>query len=129
MRKPAERSPVAAATGLGCEDVADVLPGVIDASASLSAQQQAHIDACLRCQAELARYRRLVRVLHSLCGELTEPSPGLLAATLDDLEAEEGGRYSLLARRAAYLGGIVATAAASAAGVLVWATRRRDLAS
>ncbi|HLI25065.1 MAG TPA: hypothetical protein VKU91_08905 [Acidimicrobiales bacterium] len=130
MRWPAEgadRPAVVAVSGLACADVADVLPGVVDGSADLSARQAAHVDACLRCQAELARYRHLVRVLRSLGPDLA--SHHLDEALLRHLEAASASRHPQLARRAAYVGGVVVATAASAAGVLVWASRRRDLAS
>jgi hypothetical protein len=130
MRKPAEtvdRPAVVAATGLDCADVAGLLPGLVDGGAQPSAKQAAHVEACLRCQAELARYRRLIRVLHSLGGG--EVAPAVLGEVLESLDAGGAGRHPALARRAAYVGGVVVATAASAAGVLVWASRRRDLAS
>jgi hypothetical protein len=126
-------APVVAATGVACEDVAHVLAGIGDGSAKPSPPQRAHIEACLHCQAELVHYRRLLRVLRSMWSDVAEPSPGTLAAVLAHVEAAGDARAlrSLLSgRRAAYLGGVVVATAASAAGVLVWATRRRlELAS
>ena len=37
---------------------------------------------CLRCQAELVQYRKLLRALHDLRTEVLEPAPGLLAEVL-----------------------------------------------
>jgi hypothetical protein len=121
-------SPVAAATGLTCEDVTDLLPGITDGGTSPSDSVRAHVETCLRCQAEVARYRRVLRALRSLGAEVVEPDPGGLAAVLAGLEAAGRARVArslVTARRAAYLGGVVVATAASAAGVLVWATRRR----
>ena len=44
---------------------------------------------CLRCQAELAQYRKLLRALRALRTEVLEPAPGLLAETSP---ARGGGR-------------------------------------
>ena len=54
---------VAAATGVTCEDVVDVLPGITDGSTTASGPMRAHLEACLHCQAELAHYHRVLRVL------------------------------------------------------------------
>jgi hypothetical protein len=130
MRWPAEgadRPAVVAVTGLSCSDVADVLAGVVDGSADLSPQQAGHVEACLRCQADLARYRRLLRLLRSLGSDGV--ANHLDETLLRHLDAAAASRHPQLARRAAYVGGVVVATAASAAGVLVWASRRRDLAS
>jgi hypothetical protein len=87
-----------------------------------------HIAACLRCQAEVAAYRRILRHLRSLRHEHVPSPPGALAAVLAALESAELGEHpsSNRALRVAYFGGLtVATAAAGAAGVLVWMSRRR----
>ena len=73
------------------EDVADLLPGLVDGTVRVDAATQAFIESDLRCQAELARYRKLLRTLEQLRTRYFEPSPGLLAATLTAL-AEEGER-------------------------------------
>ena len=86
-----------------------------------------HVETCLRCQAELAQYRKVLRTLHQLRTELLEPAPGLLPDILVALEAagERGAmKYLLTGRRAAYLGGIAAATAAGAAGAIVLASRR-----
>ncbi|MDQ3570151.1 MAG: hypothetical protein M3396_05905, partial [Actinomycetota bacterium] len=88
-----------------------------------------HVESCLRCQAELVQYRKLLRALHHLRTEVLEPAPGTVPGILAYLEAagERGAMRSLLAgHRAAYLGGIaVATAAAGAAGAIVVVSRGR----
>ncbi len=117
------------------EDVADLLPGLVDGTVRVDEATQAFIESDLRCQAELARYRKLLRTLEQLRTRYLEPSPGLLAATLTAL-AEEGERrvvHSIITgRRLAYagaaLGGAVAAGAAAAAVVLA-RSRRRVLAS
>jgi anti-sigma factor RsiW len=117
------------------DDVADLLPGLVDGTVRVDETTQAFIESDLRCQAELARYRKLLRTLEQLRTRYLEPSPGLLAATLTAL-AEEGERrvvHSIITgRRLAYagaaLGGAVAAGAAATAVVLA-RSRRRVLAS
>ena len=69
-----------------CEDVVELLPGTVDANQPVPLAAQQHIESCLRCQAELARYRRMLRGLQHLRTQYLEPTPGLLTATLAALE-------------------------------------------
>jgi hypothetical protein len=109
--------------------VAEQLPHIVEEGARAEPGLTQHVEACLRCQAELVQYRKLLRSLHTLRTEVLEPAPGTLTAILASLEAagERGAIRSMLSgRRAAYVGGIaVATAAAGAAGALVLASRAR----
>ena len=112
-----------------CDDVAEALPGIVDGTAPADVNLRRHVDACLRCQAELVQYRKLLRALRQLRTEVLEPAPGLLTDILASLE-EAGERRAirslLRGRRAAYVGGLAAaTAAAGAAGAIVLATRAR----
>jgi hypothetical protein len=114
---------------LTCDDVAELLPGVVDGSGSAELGLRRHVEGCLRCQAELVQYRRVLRTLHHLRTEVLEPAPGLLTEILANLEAagERGAVRSLLSgRRGAYIGGLAAaTAAGAAAGAIVLASRAR----
>jgi hypothetical protein len=109
-----------------CEDVAQELSSAADAGAALSATARGHVEACLRCQADLVQYRRLLRTLRSLRTEVLEPAPGLLPEILAGIE-RAGERHAIRAvlngRRAAYIGGIAAATAAGAAGAMVLAHR------
>jgi anti-sigma factor RsiW len=113
-----------------CDDVALLLPEAVDGDAPVALPVQRHVESCLRCQAELARYRRMLRALQQLRTRYLEPSPTLLAQTLASLEevGERQAMRSLLAgRRLAYagaIGGAVAAAAATTA-VLMARSRRR----
>ncbi len=82
-------------------------PGLVDGTVRVDERTQEFIESDLRCQAELARYRKLLRTLEQLRTRYFEPSPGLLAATLTAL-AEEGERrvvHSIITgRRLAYAG-------------------------
>jgi anti-sigma factor RsiW len=117
-----------------CEEVARILPAAVDSGVPVDMAMQRHIETCLRCQAELARYRKMLRGLQLLRTRYLEPAPGLLAATLAALE-EAGERQAvrsiLSGRRVAYAGAIggaaVAAGAAATAAVLVRRSRRRAL--
>ena len=45
-----------------------------------------HVETCLRCQAELVQYRKVLRALHQLRTEVLEPAPGLFTDILTSLE-------------------------------------------
>jgi len=114
-------------SGVSCASVAAALPGIVDGVEVADLELRRHVETCLRCQAELAQYRRVLRTLHTLRTELLEPSPELLPGILMALEAAGERRamsFLLTGRRAAYLGGIAAATAAGAAGALVIAGRR-----
>jgi anti-sigma factor RsiW len=115
-----------------CEDVARMLPETVE-GVPVDLAMQTHIESCLRCQAELARYRRMLRALQQLRTRFLEPSPSLLAQTLAALE-EAGERRAvrslLSGRRLAYAGAIggAALATAGTAAALILARSRRRAA-
>jgi hypothetical protein len=115
---------------VNCDTIAEVLPEVVEHGGTVERPVLSHVEGCLRCQAELVQYRKLLKALRQLRTEVLEPAPGTLTSILASLEAagERGAIRSLLTgRRAAYVGGIaVATAAAGAAGALVLAHRARE---
>ena len=112
-----------------CDEIIEQLAGVIDGSSRLDRTQRRHVERCLRCQAELAQYRKLLRAMHALRSEVAPPPPGLLGDILCHLEEvgeRSAIRASLTGRKVAYLGGIAAaTAAAGAGAAIVLATRGR----
>ena len=112
-----------------CEDIAELLPQIVDGGERADVKVRRHVESCLRCQAELVQYRRLLKALHGLRTEILEPAPGTLTGIFAHIEAagERGAVRSLLSgHRAAYIGGVaVATAAAGAAGAIVLASRGR----
>lgn len=124
-----------ASTSLTCDAIAATLADYADGVDAAPADIRAHVDTCLRCQAEIVQYRRLLRGLHNLRTEVLEPAPGHLTSLLAHIEAagERSAIRSIMSgRRGAYMGGIaLATAAAGAAGAVVLAgrARRRALAS
>ena len=105
-----------------CEAVAEALPGVIDGSVRLERAQRRHVERCLRCQAELARYRKLLRTMQGL-RTVSAPVPtGLVTDVLAHLEAageRSAIRAALSGHRVAYLGGIAAATAAAGAGAAI----------
>jgi hypothetical protein len=109
-----------------CDEVADILSEAAEGSVVLDRPARKHVERCLRCQAELVQYRKLLRVLHTMRTEVLQPAPGLLTDILATLE-EAGERHAirslLTGRRVAYLGGLAAATAAGAAGAIVLATR------
>lgn len=112
-----------------CDQVAPHLDEVAAGQRWLEGTERDHVEQCLRCQAELAQYRRLLRALRTLRHEVVEPAPGLLGDLLAAVDAA-GQRRAIGAvlrgRRVAYAGGIAAAATAAAAGgVIVLASRSR----
>jgi anti-sigma factor RsiW len=114
--------------GITCESVASSLPGIVDGATVADFETRRHVETCLRCQAELAQYRKVLRALRHLRVEVLEPAPGLVSdilASLGEAGERRAMRNLLTGRRAAYVGGIAAATAAGAAGAIVFATRAR----
>ena len=108
-----------------CDEISQYLAGAVDDTTVLDAPATHHVSSCLRCQAELAHYRRLLRSLRSLREEpVTAPAdlPALVWARID-----AGDRPSPWPRRVAYAGAVAATAAAGAGAIVLVATRSRRL--
>jgi len=107
-----------------CETISLQLAEIADGLNQLSSDAERHVDACLRCQAELAQYRKLLRALTSLRGQFLVPDDRLLEDILAVLRPPATvHRLHGRNRRAAYIGGIAAAATASAAGALVIAAK------
>jgi hypothetical protein len=116
-----------------CEEIAILLPQVVDSAEPVALPVQRHVESCLRCQAELARYRRMLRGLQLLRTQYFEPTPGLLASTLATITAagERRAVTSVLTKkRLAYAGavaGAVAAAGTTTVAVIVARAKRRTL--
>ena len=111
-----------------CEDLAVALAESADGVLP-DARAQRHVDGCLRCQAELAQYRKLLRTLHSLRTELLAPNPGLVSDVLAAIEAageRQAVRSLVQGRWVAYVGGLAAATAAAGAGAVFVLTTRRN---
>lgn len=115
-----------------CDDVAVALSESVDGSSPLPRTAARHVERCLRCQAEQAQYRKVMRAMRTLKAQIVEPAPGLLVEILLGIE-DDGGRgviRSILDRhRVAYVAAATAATAATAAGAIVIAARTRRPAS
>jgi len=119
-----------------CENFSLQLAGAADGT-ELEAEATRHFESCLRCQAELVQYKKLLRALASLRDQRLAVDERLVDEIL--MALEPGGTLHRLqwistgsrTRRAAYIGGIAAAATAGAAGAIVIASRfaRHRLAS
>lgn len=93
-----------------CDEVREALPAILDGEASTPVGLVDHVEYCLKCQAELARFRRLLRLLHQLRNAEVAVPPGIVTDVLSALEDAANRRAvrSLLAgRRLAYAGGVL----------------------
>lgn len=116
-----------------CERVADDLAAAAGGTAVLAPSVRAHVEHCLRCQAEAAQYRKLGRALRSLADDVAVAPVGLVddvLVALDDDAERVRVMGHLRDHRAAYLGGLAAGVAgvASVAGAIVLARSRRTAA-
>jgi hypothetical protein len=107
--------------------VAGQLPGAVDDPRALDGAQARHVAECLRCQADLAHYRRLRRVMGSMRPDRVAAPSGVVAdvVSLIDEAIQRRARHRAVGRRAAYVSGLAAATAAGVGGVLLLATRRR----
>ncbi len=111
-----------------CAEVADLLSDAAGGSVMLAAPARLHVEHCLRCQAEVVQYRRVLRALRAMRTDVLAPAPGLLPEVLAALEeaGERRAMRSLLnGRRVAYVGAVAAATAAGLGGALVLASRSR----
>lgn len=109
-----------------CDDVGTLLAASADDMTLLSAPAASHVSTCLRCQAEQAQYRRILRTMKTLRNDTIEAQPELLGDVLDLLrppaDVVKFRRPSGERRRAA-IGGIAAAATGAAAGAIVIASK------
>jgi hypothetical protein len=112
-----------------CEELTDLLAAAGDEDV-LDLRTGAHVDGCLRCQAELAQYRKLLRALRTLRTEVLAPAPGLVSDILVAIEQageRRAVRSVLQGRRVAYVGGIAVASVAAGGAALVLASRSRRM--
>jgi hypothetical protein len=115
-----------------CDQLLPRLAAFLDDPTLLDAEDHTHLAGCLRCQAEVARERRLRRSLAGMRDVVLVPPDDLLEHLVEVLDEDDlrHGRQ----RRVAWVGGIAAAAAAATAAaaggaiVLAGRTRRRRLA-
>ena len=75
-----------------CEDVALILPRAVDVGEPVDESVQHHVNSCLTCQAELAKYHKLLKALRTMRHQLLIPAPGTLAMTLAALQESQERR-------------------------------------
>jgi len=112
-----------------CAEVASALPLILDGGSAAPSAMVEHVQSCLVCRAELARYRKVVRLLHQLRTTDVAPPPGFAAEVLAGLEAaasREMVRSLLTGRRVAYAGAVVAAGGATAGLVMLARARSRS---
>jgi hypothetical protein len=110
---------------LCCQDAAEALAGMADGTA-VRPSVVSHVEYCLSCQAELARYHKMLRLLHQLKASDVVVPPGIVADVLSSLEGaakRRAVRSILTGRRLAY--GSAMVAAGGAATALVALARAR----
>jgi hypothetical protein len=111
-----------------CDDIADFLAAAADGTAVADLTARRHIEHCLRCQAELVQYRKLLRALSTLRSEVLEPAPGLVTDILAMISAageRQAVRSMISGRKVAYLSGLAAATAAASAGAALLVVRNR----
>jgi hypothetical protein len=101
--------------------VAVALPAHVAGETPLDARLAEHAAHCLRCQAEIVRYRRMLRTLHDLRHDAPGPPSTVLADIIGTLRSEDPASRKLLGT-VVIIG--VAAGAAGGAGMMVWASRR-----
>jgi hypothetical protein len=105
------------------------LPSILDGRSKATADIVEHVESCLDCQAELARYRGMLRLLQDVRAQRLVPPAGLLSEVLEALEGaaeRQALRSALRGRHLAYGGAIGATLVA---GGLVLVVARRSARS
>ncbi len=107
------RRPFRRASSISCDEVAEHLQQVLDAGGKAPHGVVAHVEYCLRCQAEVARYRKLLRLLHQLRSTDIPVPNGIVSDVLSTIESVAGRhavRSLLSGRRVAYSAAVVAAA-------------------
>lgn len=103
-----------------CESVERFLPAYVAGEETLDSRTLTHVAECLRCQAEIARYRRMLRTLHGLRLDREVAPPNLLSSVMSRLDQAPGtGRGRVVVAGVASAAGAVAATA-----IIVWLGRR-----
>lgn len=106
-----------------CDDVRSLLPAMADQGlVDLTAQR--HIETCLGCQAEVARYTKMLRALGELREVRVDAPMGLLDETLAAIDGPAVIRVMSTKQKAAWAGALGAVAAGAAATAVVLVRRR-----
>jgi len=109
-----------------CDSVGGRLPAWVAGEEELDGPARAHLAQCLRCQADVARYKRMLRTLHALRAEPPlDPPPAGMAELLVDFDGPGRRRFVPGPWTAVVLAGVAAAAGAAGAVLAV----RRPLRS
>ena len=108
-----------------CETIDRRLSESFEDPGALDADLAAHVGGCLRCQAELVRYRRLRHELARLRPEPAVTTDGLLDDIFGTLDASAWARFLARRGRQALCTLVAAAGAAGAAGAIVAVGRVR----
>lgn len=99
-----------------CRSVRARLPGELLNTWPLSPAARRHLEACLTCQAQAARYRAILRALRSLRDDIEEAPARLLEQVLISLDVVERERSN---PRVAIAASALAASVVAAAAVAV----------
>jgi hypothetical protein len=69
-----------------CEEIADVLAASADLTDLTDRRARKHVETCLRCQAEVVQYRKLLKALHGMREDLIAKPHGLVGDIFVKLE-------------------------------------------
>lgn len=105
-----------------CREAVDAVGMLAAGDPDVEPTAAAHVQTCLRCQAEVAAYRRVLSIMRTMRDDCVGLPAGSLDVALSGLHDGSAESVPMWAVRAAYVGGLTA---AGAAGVLVWLGRRR----
>lgn len=108
-----------------CREAVDAVSMLAAGEHGVDSRAGSHVASCLRCQAEVAAYRRVLATMRSMREELVPAPDGAVSEALEAMQMS-GWHFAdgspPWAVRVAYVGGITA---AGAAGMLMWLGRRR----
>ena len=122
MRTLADLIPMRTAA---CRDAVDAVAMIAAGEPDVEPRAATHVATCLRCQAEVGAYRRVLAVMRAMRDDLVNRPEGSLEDALAAMPSGGVEGVPVWALRAAYVGGLTAAGAAGVAGVLVWLGRRR----
>jgi len=124
----AARTKMTGGSEVSCAEVARALPSILDGASTAGEVVVEHVGECLRCQLELAKYRKLLRLLNQLRASTVEPPPGAVADVLGAIEEAAQRRVirsALSGPRLVYAGAIAVPAAAVVAMTVARRSRLR----
>lgn len=104
-----------------CDEAVEAVASLASGQQPTDVRQAVHVSTCLRCQAAVARDKRLIRQLRGLRSDGPSPDAELLVSVLGAVDAEAASIKSERTRRLAYVGG----AAATAGGIVIAIAARR----